>query len=75
MSPQVTNEEPILEMDGKKYVSELSDNAKYFVGALNNIQVKMNQLKVEQDTLTLAQEGFTSRLKQEVEKPSEEDSE
>jgi hypothetical protein len=25
--------------------------------------------------LTLAQEGFTSRLKQEVEKPSEEDSE
>lgn len=76
MSAQVTNEEPILEMDGKKYViSELSDNAKYFVGALNNIQVKMNQLKVEQDTLTLAQEGFTSRLKQEVEKPSEEDSE
>lgn len=76
MSPQVTNEEPILEMDGKKYViSELSDNAKYFVGALNNIQVKMNQLKLEQDTLTLAQEGFTSRLKQEVEKPSEEDSE
>ena len=71
MSAQ-TNEEPILELDGKKYViSELSENAKYFVSALNNLQVKLNQLKLEYDTLVVAQDGFTSRLKAEVEKPEE----
>jgi len=71
MSAQ-TNEEPILELDGKKYViSELSENAKYFVSALNNLQVKLNQLKLEYDTLIVAQDGFTSRLKAEVEKPEE----
>ena len=44
---------------------------------LQNIQVKQNQHKMEMDTLSIAVEGFTSRLKTELEKPeiSEEDSE
>jgi len=75
MSTEVTTEEPVLELDGKKYViSELSDQAKYFVQALGQIQSKLNQIKIEHDTMIVAQEGFTSRLKEEVEKPTEEES-
>jgi uncharacterized protein (DUF2344 family) len=71
MSAQ-TNDEPILELDGKKYViSELSDDAKYFINCLNSVQVKLQNLKMEHDTLMVSQEGFTSRLKAEVEKPEE----
>ena len=78
MATEVTNEEPVLMLDDKKYIiSEMSDEAKYIVSALQNIQVKQTQHKMEMDTLSIAVEGFTSRLKTELEKPeiSEEDSE
>ena len=45
MSTEVTTEEPVLELDGKKYViSELSDQEKYFVQALGHIKSKLNQI-------------------------------
>jgi len=78
MATEVTNDEPVLMLDDKKYVvSEMSDEAKYMVSALQNIQGKQNQHRMEMDTLTIAAEGFTSRLKAELEKPedSEETSE
>ena len=56
-------------------VRRASDQAKYFVQALGQIQSKLNQIKIEHDTMIVAQEGFTSRLKEEVEKPAEESSE
>ena len=53
----------------------MSDDAKYLVSALQNIATKQSQHRMEMDTLTVAQEGFTARLKAELEKPEEEPSE
>jgi hypothetical protein len=42
MSTEVTQQEPVLVLDDKKYViSELSDTAKYIVTALNDLQGKI----------------------------------
>ena len=73
MSTEVTNQEPVLILDDKKYViSELSDVAKYLVSNLNNLQMKIQNNIMEADQLKVAQEGLTARLKQEVEKEPEE---
>jgi SpoU rRNA methylase family enzyme len=73
MSTEVTNEEPVLVLDDKKYViSELSDTAKYMVQSLNNLQQKIAVNRMEHDQFIIAQEGFTSRLRDEVEKEPEE---
>ena len=76
MSTEVTNEEPVLVLDDKKYViSDLSDTAKYIVGNLNNLSMKLQNNQMEGDQLRMAQEGLTARLKEEVEKDPEEVSE
>ena len=76
MSTEVTNEEPVLVLDDKKYViSDLSDTAKYIVGSLNNLQQKIAVNRIEHDQHLIAQEGLTARLKEEVEKDPEEVSE
>jgi len=73
MSTEVTNQEPVLVLDDKKYViSELSDAAKYLVSNLNNLQMKLQNNMMEADQLKVAQEGLTARLKEEVEKEPEE---
>ena len=73
MSTEVTNEEPVLVLDDKKYViSELSDTAKYMVQSLNNLQQKIAVNRMEHEQFIIAQEGFTSRLRDEVEKEPEE---
>jgi len=72
MSTEVTNQEPVLVLDDKKYViSELSDVAKYLVSNLNNLQMKIQNNMMEADQLKVAQEGLTVRLKEEVEKEPE----
>lgn len=76
MSTEVTNEEPVLVLDDKKYViSDLSDTAKYIVGNLNNLSMKLQNNQMEGDQLRMAQEGLTARLKEEVEKIPEESEE
>ena len=76
MSTEVTNQEPVLVLDDKKYViSELSDVAKYLVSNLNNLQMKIQNNMMEADQLKVAQEGLTARLKEEVEKVPEESEE
>ena len=66
-------EEPVLVLDDKKYViSELNDEAKYYVACLNNLGVKRQNLQMELDQVTIASEGFTGRLKEVVDKPQEE---
>ena len=74
VTPQVgQQEEPVLMLDDKKYViSELNDEAKYYVACLNNLGVKRQNLQMELDQVTIASEGFTSRLKEVVDKPQEE---
>ena len=76
MSTEVTQQEPVLVLDDKKYViSELSDTARYIVTALNDLQGKIARHQLELDQWNFAKEGLTSRLKEEVEKeePSEEE--
>ncbi len=74
MSTEVTQQEPVLVLDDKKYViSELSDTAKYIVTDLNDLQGKIARHQLELDQWNFAKEGLTTRLKQEVEKPSEEE--
>ena len=76
MSTEVTNEEPVLVLDDKKYViSDLNDTAKYIVGNLNNLSMKLQSNQMEGDQLRMAQEGLTARLKEEVEKTPEESEE
>jgi len=76
MSTEVTNEEPVLVLDDKKYViSDLSDTAKYIVGNLNNLSMKLQNNQMEGDQLRMAQEGLTARLKGEVEKDPEDSEE
>ena len=76
MSTEVTNQEPVLVLDDKKYViSDLSDIAKYIVGNLNNLQMKLQNNQMEGDQLRMAQEGLTARLKQEVDKAPEDSEE
>ena len=76
MSTEVTNEEPVLVLDDKKYViSDLSDTAKYIVQSLNNLQQKIAVNRMEHDKHLIAQEGLTARLKEEVEKDHDEVSE
>ena len=72
-NPQVTNDEPVLVLDDKKYViSELSDEAKYLVACLNSLGQKQQNFQMELDQIKVASEGFTSRLKEAVEKEPEE---
>lgn len=72
-NPQVTNDEPVLVLDDKKYViSELSDEAKYLVACLNSLSQKQQNFQMELDQIKVASEGFTSRLKEAVEKEPEE---
>ena len=74
VTPQVgQQEEPVLMLDDKKYViSELNDEAKYYVACLNNLGVKRQNLQMELDQVQVASEGFTNRLKEVIDNPQEE---
>ena len=73
-APQVTNDEPVVVLDDKKYViSELSQEAQYYVASLNNLGVKRQNIQMELDQVAVASEGFTSRLKDVIDNPPEEE--
>ena len=72
-APQVTNDEPVVVLDDKKYViSELNQEAQYYVACLNSLGVKRQNLQMELDQVAVASEGFTSRLKDVIDNPPEE---
>ena len=72
-NPEVTQDEPVLVLDDKKYViSELSDEAKYLVACLNNLGQKKQSIQMELDQVSVATEGFTARLKEAVESSDDE---
>ena len=73
-TPQVgQQEEAVLMLDDKKYViSELNDEAKYYVACLNNLGMKKQNIQMELDQITVASEGFTNRLKEVIDNPQEE---
>ena len=72
MSTQVTDNEPVLILDDKKYLIEnLSEMGKYLVQNLQDVGQQLQSAKLRIDQLNMAKEGLTAKLKEEVEKPQE----
>jgi len=76
MTANVTDQEPVLVLNDKKYIiSELDTQAQYFVGQLNFVQQQMDKCKQELDRHTMCYNGFQANLVsilEDTEKPSEE---
>ena len=74
MSEEIKNE-PVLELNGKKYlINDMTDVEKAFVMELNAISQEEGQLRRQLDRLTLAREGYTNRLAQSLETPPDDGS-
>mgnify|MGYP003131947587 FL=1 len=72
MSTEITNEEPVLVLNDKKYIiSEMTDLQRAFVVELNALEQDINNTRRALDRLVLAKEGYTSRLQQDLESPPE----
>ena len=72
MAAEVTNEEPVLMLDDKKYIiDELSDEAKIAIAQINDLQqqLNINSARAAQNQMAIA--GFTEQLKEIVEAPDE----
>ena len=66
---QVTESEPVLMFNDKKYIiSELHDDAKMLVALLQGLESDLNVARITLDRLLLAKEGYTSRLEQVIDK-------
>ena len=74
MADVETAEKPVLTFDGEDYVIEnLSDTAKYFVTQLQDLSAQEAQTKARLDQVTVAQKGFQDLLREELNKPEEEE--
>ena len=74
MSTQVTNDEPVLVLDDKKYLIEnLSDDAKMVVAALQSVGQQINNNTLTGLQLQASQESLTAKLKSLVEDVESED--
>jgi hypothetical protein len=74
MSTQVTDNEPVLVLDDKKYIiDELSDMAKYIISNIQDIENQLRSAQMRIDQLNMAKEGMTAKLKEEVKIPPAED--
>ena len=72
MAEAQANDKPVLTLNGKNYVIEdLSDQAKYCVAQIQDLDQQISQTKARLDQLEVAKRGFTDLLTQEVEKPEE----
>jgi predicted transcriptional regulator len=68
MSTQVTNDEPVLVLDDKKYLIEnLSDDAKYVVGVLQDLNIQLQSAQMRMTQLQASQNALTAQLKELVE--------
>ena len=74
MADVETKEKPVLTFDDKDYVIDtLSDTAKYFVTQLQDLAQQEAQTKARLDQVTVAQKGFQDLLREELNKPEEEE--
>ena len=70
MAEAQANDKPVLTLNDKNYVIEdLSDQAKYCVAQIQDLDQQISQLKARLDQLEVAKRGFTDLLTEEVEKP------
>ena len=68
MSTQVINDEPVLVLDDKKYLIEnLSDDAKYVVGVLQDLNMQVQSAQMRMTQLQASQNALTAQLKELVE--------
>lgn len=59
-------------LDGKNYiVDDLSDNAKYCLGQLQDIQQQTQVTRAKLDQLSMADRGFLQALRDEIAKSEE----
>ena len=71
MVTEVTDQEPVLVLNDKKYIiSDLSDEAKYCVAQLQSIQNQIGNSQASLDQLQMASVGFTAKLTNHVENPN-----
>jgi uncharacterized protein (DUF2344 family) len=63
MAKQEVQEAQVISIDGKDYTEDqLTDNQKYFINQINDLQVKTNQAKFQLDQLSAAKDAFTQQL-------------
>ena len=73
MVAEVTDQEPVLVLNEKKYIiSDLSDEAKYCVAQLQSLQTQISNSQASLDQLQMASVGFTDRLTGHVEEDNTE---
>ena len=73
MAEVETAEKPVLTFDDQDYVIEnLSDTARYFVTQLQDLSRQEAETKARLDQVTVAQKGFQDLLREELNKPEEE---
>ena len=75
MVTEVTDQEPVLVLNDKKYIiSDLPQEAQYCVQQLNSIQQDINTVSATLDRHNMAYSGFTTKLSKlvepNIEKPS-----
>ena len=74
MSTQVTNDEPVLVLDDKKYLIEnLSDDAKYVVGVLQDLNMQIQSAQMRLTQLQASSTTLTAQLKDLVEKSEDQE--
>ena len=70
----VQSENPTITINDVEYnISDLSDDAKYFINCISKIDNQLSQIKMNQDTMNLAREGFSQRLEKILEPPVSEE--
>tara|TARA_R100001510_G_scaffold17013_1_gene14303 strand:+ start:366 stop:590 length:225 start_codon:yes stop_codon:yes gene_type:complete len=74
MSAQTENNPTIMINEVEYNISDLSDDAKYFINCISNIDNQLAQIKMNQDTMNVAREGFSQRLEKLLEPPVSEES-
>lgn len=68
MVAEVTDQEPVLVLNEKKYIiNDLSDEAKACIIQLQNVQTQMNQTTSTFEQLQMAFNGFNEKLAELVE--------
>ena len=74
MAANVTDQEPVLVLNDKKYIiSELEPQAQYCVGQMNFIQQNIDKAREELDRQQMAYNGFQTNLVSMLEEPDTEE--
>ena len=72
MAEATTQEQPVLSFNDQNYViDDLSDQAKYIVAQLQDLEQQLTGTRARLDQLEVAKNGFTNLLQEELEKPDE----